>query len=103
MPSSLIRHEQIHRNEKRYKCATCGGRFNDPSTYNKHMVTHTGTCLLHTNNTKRKQIINHILLKEWLYSCFSLIRDFLQNHGRILPGLTYTGSQPLNVNTGRKL
>ena len=36
-------------------------------------------------------------------SSFSIIHNFLPNHARILPGLTFNGSQPLNVNTGRIL
>ena len=36
-------------------------------------------------------------------SSFSIIHNFLPNHGRILPGLTFNGSEPLNVNTGRIL
>ena len=39
---------------------------------------------------------------EW-QSSFPIFRHFLPNHGRILPALTYNGSQPLNVNAGRIL
>ena len=34
---------------------------------------------------------------------FPIFRNFLPNHGRILPALTHNGSQPLNVNAGRIL
>ena len=34
---------------------------------------------------------------------FPLFCNFLPNPGRILPALTYNGSQPLNVNAGRIL
>ena len=41
------------------------------------------------------------------FSCehltFPIFRNFLPNHGRILPALTHNGSQPLNVNAGRIL
>ena len=41
------------------------------------------------------------LVHETYYTSFSIIRDFLPNPGRILPALTFSGSQPLNVNAGR--
>ena len=37
------------------------------------------------------------------HSSFSTIRNFLPNHGRILPGLTFNVLRPLNVNPGRIL
>ena len=44
------------------------------------------------------------LRQQWKrQSSFSIIHNFLPNHGRILPGLTFSGSEPLNVNTGRIL
>ena len=36
-------------------------------------------------------------------SGFPIFRNFLPNHGRILPALTYNGLQPLNANAGRIL
>ena len=36
-------------------------------------------------------------------SSFSIIRNFLPNHGRILPALTFNGWRPLYVNAGRIL
>ena len=36
-------------------------------------------------------------------STFPIFRNFLPNHGRILPALTYNGLQPLIVNAGRIL
>ena len=37
------------------------------------------------------------------HSSFPIFPNFLPNHGRILPALTYNGSQPLNANAGRIL
>ena len=55
-----------------------------------------------TNGTaKTKKTCDKTIIANQL--SFPIFPNFLPNPGRILPALTYNGSQPLNVNAGRIL
>ena len=66
-----------------------------------HVQPHTFTLNLYRH---LNYMWDHCLFRATVkcnHSSFSIIRNFMPNHGRILPGLTFNQLQPLNVNTGR--
>ncbi|XP_078144521.1 uncharacterized protein LOC139911310 isoform X2 [Centroberyx gerrardi] len=88
LPSfKLVRHKQVHDEERRFRCETCGRRFMTRSHFNEHQRVHTGerpfACeLCSWSFTTNHNLKRHLLLhtKEDMYRCRECGVLFCQRH-----------------------
>ncbi|XP_071395098.1 zinc finger and SCAN domain-containing protein 5C-like [Centroberyx affinis] len=83
----LVRHKQVHDEERRFRCETCGRRFMTRSHFNEHQRVHTGerpfACELcswsfTTNHNLKRHLVLHT--KEDMYRCRECGVLFCQRH-----------------------